>query len=923
MTMLNMNLKIRKGINNTVSFICLLLIFILPFTGVVYQLTTEINSRIEFSQQELYGNTYLTPLWNLLQSIPENKLIINNHDSNINPIEVIEPNFLQLKDLESNFSEKLKTQEYFKSLSTKWQIIKQLYSTNNQDFLDHYYQQIIAEIRNFIAYVGNSSNLILDPDLDTYYLMDAVLLKLPDIQDKLARILILGDEVIKKNQITSENKGKMTVIAGIIAEEKEAIARGMRVAFNNNIKGELSTILQTPLQNYLQVTTNFIAEIETNIIHAEKIKMSLQKYHSLVEKVSEVNNQFWYDSIKQLDVLLQMRIKDLSQKRSLVELFAILVWIITIYVFFLFRKNLDQRQKTELALRQAEENYRSIVENSPDGIFQTTVNGKYLNVNPALAKIYGYNSPEELMQNLQDINKQLYVNPERRSQFREFMERFDQVSEFESQVYQKNGHIIWISENVRSIRDKNNQIIAYEGTVTDISETKKSADALRESEERFRTLIANIPGAVYRCKCVDNYQYKIEFISDIVETITGYSANNFINNNCSFSSLIHPEDQQIVKDTIQQAIKNKQSYIIEYRMQKAGEENMRWLYEKGQPIFDKNGEIMWLDGVIFDITDRKEEEALRKSEAKFRKQALELKTALQKLKQTQMQLIQTEKMSSLGQLVAGIAHEINNPVNFIHGNINYAHQYINDLLELVGLFKKNYPQHQSEIAEHIEAIDLDFIAEDLPKMVQSMKMGTDRIRQIVLSLRNFSRLDEAEMKPVDINEGLDSTLLILQNRIKGKHGKGVIEIIKQYGKLPPADCYAGQLNQVFMNILSNSIDAIEDKYSADLSTEKGKIIISTDISDNHVIIRIKDNAKGIPEHIKNRLFDPFFTTKPVGKGTGLGLSISYSIVVEKHHGEIYCHSLEGEGTEFVIKIPISQKPILSKSKKHQINAMYR
>jgi two-component system NtrC family sensor kinase len=293
---------------------------------------------------------------------------------------------------------------------------------------------------------------------------------------------------------------------------------------------------------------------------------------------------------------------------------------------------------------------------------------------------------------------------------------------------------------------------------------------------------------------------------------------------------------------------------------------------------------------------------------------------LHKLQETQSQLIQQEKMSSLGQLVAGVAHEINNPVNFIHGNLSPANEYIEELLELVSLYQKHYPYPDTEIQNFAEEIDLDFIAVDLSKVLSSMKIGTNRIREIVLSLRNFSRLDEAEMKEVDIHEGIDSTLLILQNRLKEKPENPKIEIIKNYGKLPGVECYAGQMNQVFMNIINNAIDALEH-YNIQCSQQEilsnpHQIIIYTAVANNNrVVVRIVDNGPGMSAEVKHKLFDPFFTTKPVGQGTGLGLSISYQIVVEKHSGVLRCESELGKGTEFWIEIPLRQenKPAVSKS----------
>ncbi|MHC0066498.1 ATP-binding protein [Nostoc sp. UIC 10890] len=295
-----------------------------------------------------------------------------------------------------------------------------------------------------------------------------------------------------------------------------------------------------------------------------------------------------------------------------------------------------------------------------------------------------------------------------------------------------------------------------------------------------------------------------------------------------------------------------------------------------------------------------------------RKQAeSELQKALKELQSTQAQLIQTEKMSSLGQLVAGVAHEINNPVNFISGNITHASEYTQKLLELVSLYQKEFPNSGQKIQEKIEDIDLEFMLDDLPKILSSMKMGSKRIQQIVLSLRTFSHLDEADMKEVDIHEGIDSTLLILQNRLKAKPEHPKIEIIKEYGQLPLVECYAGQLNQVFMNVINNAIDALDicnfQSYQQEIESNPSKIIISTKlVSNNRVVVRIADNGPGMSQEVKKKLFDPFFTTKPVGQGTGLGLSISYQIVVQKHSGILRCESELGKGSEFWIEIPLHQ-----------------
>lgn len=318
------------------------------------------------------------------------------------------------------------------------------------------------------------------------------------------------------------------------------------------------------------------------------------------------------------------------------------------------------------------------------------------------------------------------------------------------------------------------------------------------------------------------------------------------------------------------------------------------------------------DQLKTEIAQRKQvEKELRESEASERHKSQQLEQTLQDLRHTQMQLVQSEKMSSLGQLVAGVAHEINNPVNFIHGNIHHARIYTQDLLELLQLYQQEHPHPSQTIQEKTEVIDLEFLREDLPKLLTSMRVGANRIREIVGSLRAFSRLDEAEVKDVDIHEGIDSTLMILQSRLKATPTRPEIQVIKEYGQLPKIECYAGQLNQVFMNIVSNAIDALETSWEQAASKSEPSSdflptirICTTVIANMRVVIRIADNGIGMSEAVQQRLFDPFFTTKPVGKGTGLGMSISHQVVTERHKGSLRCLSTLGQGTELSVEIPI-------------------
>ncbi|MEM6503754.1 MAG: ATP-binding protein [Cyanobacteria bacterium P01_C01_bin.89] len=348
------------------------------------------------------------------------------------------------------------------------------------------------------------------------------------------------------------------------------------------------------------------------------------------------------------------------------------------------------------------------------------------------------------------------------------------------------------------------------------------------------------------------------------------------------------------------------------------------------------GAILLLRPLIKRVTDARELE----------KEIIAKTQAFENLKHTQLQLVQAEKMSSLGQLVAGIAHEVNNPMNFIYGNLFHLESSVDGLMETVDFLMAQYSTVPPHIEEKLEELDFQYIREDLPSLVGSIKLGSERIRDIIISLKNFSRLDESSLKRVDIHEGIDSTLLLLQNRTKADPIYPKIEIIKRYGSLPKIECYSGQVNQVFMNILSNAIDALEarvdhenatressvssgsngedvDGDGAGNGTQNGlfygsflpKITITTEMGrDEIAVIKIADNGLGISDHVRQKLFDAFFTTKPVGKGTGLGLSISYQIIHENHHGTLRCQSHLNQGTQFIIHLPLQQTPVSVKGK---------
>ncbi|MDZ8088969.1 MAG: PAS domain S-box protein [Nostoc sp. DedQUE12b] len=516
------------------------------------------------------------------------------------------------------------------------------------------------------------------------------------------------------------------------------------------------------------------------------------------------------------------------------------------------------------------------------------------------------------------------VNPD------EFMAKVDYLYQHpeessRDEIFLKSGKIFErYSAPVRKQQEADDEISPlgdYYGRIwyfRDITEYKQAEAELRTSQQRLALLIEQTPLAIIEW----NTNFEIQTWNRAAERIFGYTAEEMLGN--SFEIVV-PENARKHVNEIITALLTEQggSFSVNENITKDGRTMVCEWYNNS--LVAPDGQVIGVASMVLDITERKQaKEALLKSEAQLRQQAEELKVALYELQHTQTHLIQTEKMSSLGQLVAGVAHEINNPVNFIYGNLTPAKEYTQDLLSLLQLYQNNYPEPVLEIQDFAERIELDFLKSDFPQIISSMKVGADRIRDIVLSLRTFSRLDEAEMKAVDIHEGIDSTLMILQNRLKGNNQRPTIEIIKEYGKLPLVECYAGQLNQVFMNILSNAIDALEESFvichlslgnnSKQRTNYKAlmtspTICIRTQLQQpNQVTIRITDNGLGIPEDVKKQLFDPFFTTKPIGQGTGMGLAISYQIITEKHGGSLECLSQPGQGAEFVIKIPLIQHP---------------
>lgn len=550
-----------------------------------------------------------------------------------------------------------------------------------------------------------------------------------------------------------------------------------------------------------------------------------------------------------------------------------------------FIRDISERKAAELALKDAKEQLQAVLDAVPGLVSWVSSDLDYLGVNRHLAAAYKLPAHTFIGQKIGFLE----TSPKFNDLVCDFFTSPDWTASQEVTTTVKG-----VPRTYLIVAQKYHHGKAAVFVGLDITDRQRMEAALRRSEEKYRTLTRNFPnGAV------------VLFDPELRYTLA--EGTELEKMGLSQAAMEGKTLSEVFPPSVCQQIEPH------YRAALAGVTAVSEMAYANQiylahtlPLINEHGEVFAGMAMTQNITERKQAEAaLKQSEERFRQQAMELEEALSVLQRTQTQLIQTEKMSALGQLVAGVAHEINNPVNFISGNITHASHYTEDLLRLIALYQKQYPHPGQEIESQTEEMGLNFLKKDLPKLLDSMKVGAERIRDVVKSLRLFSRTDEVEMKPVDIHEGIDSTVLILQNRLQAKGGRPGIALIKEYGNLPRVQCYAGQLNQVFMHLLSNAIDALEEGYGRQNSSPNPTLRIRTEVlGEEMVAITISDNSPGMPEEVRRSVFDPLYTTKLYGKSTGLGLSISHHLVVEKHGGELQCFSELGRGTEFVIKIPL-------------------
>ncbi|MGB5961141.1 MAG: PAS domain S-box protein [Coleofasciculaceae cyanobacterium] len=560
---------------------------------------------------------------------------------------------------------------------------------------------------------------------------------------------------------------------------------------------------------------------------------------------------------------------------------------------------ITERQRVETEIIQSKDLLESIFNESTDAIFLVAPETLLIiDCNRRAVELFEAQSKNELLHTQGHLLQKESFTPE------ELHSIADNISlncfnSFDLEYVTKKGKIFWGKLAAKKIQVAGQTINLVH--VKDITERKKAELQLQESKHFIERIANASPNLWY---IYDHFEQRNIYSNRELATVLGYTQQEMQTmGSALLQTIIHPEDFARFPAHLKlwETATDNDIFEIDYRVRNA-QGKWRTLLTL-ETVFERttDGVVKQVIGTSTDITERKcIEETLREK-------VLREKAITEKLKRTQAQLIQAEKMSSLGQMIAGIAHEINNPVGFIYGNLTPARQYHQDLLSLLEAYQQTYPNPTPQIQRLTEEIELDFLIEDWSKLMDSMQVGAERISEIVRSLRNFSRLDEKELKAVDVHEGIDNTLLILQHRLKAQGSISEIQVIKDYGKLPLVTCYANQLNQVFMNLLTNAIDALKNQSSLRIITIRTSLTTGKEPQTNSVIIRITDNGCGINEKVKNQIFDPFFTTKPIGSGTGLGLAVSYQIIVDKHQGKIHYISDLGQGTNFIVEIPVKPR----------------
>ncbi|HEY9611041.1 response regulator [Allocoleopsis sp.] len=870
-----MKKKLLKQVTGQSRLFSLFLIFILPFAVVVYQLIAEINVGTNFAQKERLGVKYNHSLRGLLENLLEHRRLTREYLSNDKSLKEkitleqsqIEAGIQSIDAVDRQLGATLETTKNWQSFKQKWQGMKGNALNLSPQVSFEAHTKLIDELLSLILHVGDTSNLITDPVLDSYYLMDAVVTKLPPAIAATAQVRDLNAEIVADQIIAENEKAQITILSSLIKSPNDAVQRGMQVAFWFNPK--LKPQLETNTQATFTATNEFLALIHQQMMsdwlrHRPKgdrnIAVQQADYLAAGTKAIEAQLKLYDQVSSALDKSLEKRIKSFVTKKYLILAFSLLALAAIIYVLLAFARSQNKRRESEEALQEAEEKYRTIFENAVDGIFQTTPDGRYLSANPALARIYGYESPEELIANLTNIEQQLYVNPNRRSEFRHLIQANGTVSDFESQVYGKNGRIIWISENARVVRDDEGALLYYEGTVQDITPRKQAEEELIQSQQRLSFHLEHTSLAVIEW----NVNFEVVEWNPAAQAIFGYDRSEAVGRHAA--GLLVPETAREHVNQVWQSLLSQQGGTRSTNENITKDGNIITCDWYNTVLLDDNGTVAGVTSLINDITERER----AKAELQQAKEAAETANRAK------------------SQFLANMSHELRTPLNAIMG----------------------YSEMLQEEAEDLG--QEDFIP-DLQKIYSAGKHLLGLINDILdLSKIEAGRM-ELYLETLDISSMVQDVVTTIQPLVD----KNANTLNLQFGN-PLGSMHADltKMRQSLFNLLSNAckftnqgtITLAVSRGSRSLS-EKGdqEPCLTPSLGDQDWIsFQVTDTGIGMTSEQMSKLFEAFSqadasTTRQYG-GTGLGLAITKKLC-QMMGGDVTVSSEMGQGSTFSIVVP--------------------
>ncbi|MEW6494346.1 MAG: response regulator [Cyanobacteriota bacterium] len=885
-----------KPLTGQVSLVSLLLVFLLPFALVVYQLIAEIDVGIDFAQKERMGVTYNSTVRKLLENVIEHRsltlMFLRGDTASKDKIQFhqskIEGNIKSIDAIDQQLGDTLKTAEQWKALKRQWQAIKdkEINGRDRENFEAH--TQLIANILSLMRHVGDTSNLITDPVIDSYYLMDAVIIQLPVSIEKTAQARDLKAEVVADKQITEAEKAKFILLSNSIQSPNDAVDRGLKVAFRSN--DNLPSKLAANAQESFAATTDFLEIINKQIINEQSSNSLEVNYLAVGTKA--INAQFkLYDQVSSaLDELLQKRLSGLTRKKYLVSAFSLLVLIAILYVFVAFVRSLKQRKQAENALRQAEEKYRTIFENAVDGIFQTTPDGHYISANPALARIYGYESSEELMVSLTNIGKQLYVDSNRRAEFRSLIQKYDKVSDFESQVYRKDGSKIWISENARAVRDVTGDLLYYEGAVQDITRRKQAETALLDSQQRLSFHLEHTSLAVIEW----NPNFEVVEWNPAAETIFGYSKNESMGRHAAGLIISESAREQVNKVWHDLLAQQGGTRSTNENMTKDGRTiSCDWY---NTVLLDENGNVIGVTSLVNDITERER----AKAELEQAKESAETANRAK------------------SQFLANMSHELRTPLNAIIGYSEMLQEEAEDLGQddFIPDLQKIYGAGKHLLGLINDILDLSKIEAGRMELYLESFDVTSMVQDVVTTIqplveKNVNTLHvecdrNLGLMYADLTKVRQSLFNLLSNACKfTQQGTITLRVSRGAGEL--GSWGAGELGS--KRAREQGSWGVEEKNLLHplVNSASHHPIPSSLNTQNCIVFTVTDTGIGMTPEQMSKLFEAFSqadasTTRQYG-GTGLGLAITKKLC-QMMGGDIAVESELGKGSTFAIQIPV-------------------